>query len=99
MAIRESIAEGLGSYDFLGGDEEFKTRWGTDTHHVVRARIGAPGPEGGLAYVCTAEVRDAKLWVREHLPEWAVEARDRLRVRRQARSARRFSEGAGEGKE
>jgi CelD/BcsL family acetyltransferase involved in cellulose biosynthesis len=99
MAIRESIAEGLVSYDFLGGDEEFKTRWGTDTHHVVRARIGAPGPEGGLAYVCTAEVRDAKLWVREHLPEWAVEARDRLRVRRQARSARRFSEGAGEGKE
>jgi len=96
MAIRESIVEGLRAYDFLGGEEEFKTRWGTATHFVERARIGAPGPAGGFAYLCTAEMRDARLWIREHLPEWVVEARDRFRVRREARRARQLPDGPGE---
>jgi CelD/BcsL family acetyltransferase involved in cellulose biosynthesis len=93
MAIRESIGEGLETYDFLGGAEEFKTRWGTTTHYVQHVRIGAPGPAGGLAYLCTAKVRDARLWIRRHLPERLVEARDRWRVRRQARRAREFPAG------
>jgi len=88
MAIRESIAEGLESYDFRGGVEEFKTRWGTTSHYVQRARIGAPGLTGGLAYLGTAKLRDSKLWIREHLPKRLVEARDRWRVRRQSRKSR-----------
>jgi len=96
MTIRESIAEGLEAYDFLEGVEDFKTRWGTTNHYVRRVRIGAPGPAGGLAYVCTARFRDARLWVREHLPGWLVEARDRWRVRRQARRARGLAAGSEE---
>src|SRR5262245_5261400 len=96
MAIQESIAEGVQTYDFLGGEEEFKTRWGTTTHFVRRARIGAPGPAGAIAYVCTAKFRDARLWVREHLPERLVEARDRWRIRRQARKARELTAGPEE---
>jgi CelD/BcsL family acetyltransferase involved in cellulose biosynthesis len=91
MVIKECIAEGLVAYDFLGGTEEFKTRWGTTTHEVERVRIGAPGPVGGLAYLCTAGWRDAKLWIRASLPKRLVEARDRWRVRRQARKARRLA--------
>ena len=94
MAIRESIAEGLKAYDFLGGDEEFKTRWGTTTHYVVRARIGAPGFSGAVAYTASAKLRDARLWVREHLPGRWVEMRDRWRVRRQAREARAIGAGS-----
>jgi CelD/BcsL family acetyltransferase involved in cellulose biosynthesis len=90
MAIRESIAEGLTSYDFLGGDEEFKTRWGTTTHYVQRVRLGAPGPAGALAFLWAAGGRDARLWVRTHLPPWMVTTRDRWRTRRQARRARRL---------
>jgi len=96
MAIRESIAEGLESYDFLGGAEEFKTRWGTTSHYVQQARIGAPGLMGGIAYVGTARLRDSKLWIREHLPKRLVEARDQWRVRRQARKARRLAAGSQE---
>ena len=96
MVIRECIAEGLKAYDFLGGEEEFKTRWGTTTHYVERVRIGAPGPAGAFAYACTAEVRVAKLWLREHLPARVVEARDRWRVRRQARRARALAAGTDE---
>jgi CelD/BcsL family acetyltransferase involved in cellulose biosynthesis len=97
MAIRESIAEGLEAYDFLGGTEEFKTRWGTTTHEVERVRIGAPGPVGGLAYLCTAGWRDAKLWIRASLPKRLIEARDKWRVRRQARKARRLAAAPEEG--
>ena len=96
MAIRESIAEGLKVYDFLGGAEEYKTRWGTTSHYVERARIGAPGVAGGLAYLCTAKARDARLWVREHLPERLVAARDRWRIHRQARRARGLAAGTEE---
>ncbi|HXU11942.1 MAG TPA: GNAT family N-acetyltransferase [Candidatus Binatia bacterium] len=96
MAIRESIAEGLQAYDFLGGTEDFKTRWGTRTHEVEQVRIGAPGPLGGFAYLCTAGWRDAKLWVRARLPKRIVEARDRFRVRRQARRAHALGAGAQE---
>ncbi len=96
MAIRESIAEGLRAYDFLGGAEDYKTRWGTTRHYVERARIGAPGPAGGFAYLCTAKARDARLWVREHLPARLVEARDRWRIRRQARRARALAAGSEE---
>ena len=96
MAIREGIVEGLESYDFLGGAEEFKTRWGTTSHYVQHARIGAPGLTGGLAYLGTARLRDSKLWIREHLPKRLVEARDRWRVRRQARKARELAAGSQE---
>ena len=96
MAIRECIAEGLTSYDFLGGEEEFKTRWGTTTHFVERARIGAPGLAGALAYAWSARSRDGRLWLRRHLPARWVDFRDRLRVRRQARKARAITEGSGE---
>jgi len=95
MVIRESIAEGLTSYDFLGGDEEFKTRWGTTTHRVQRVRIGASGPAGALAFLWAAGGRDARLWVRAHLPPWMVAARDRWRVRRQARRARHLEAKLG----
>jgi CelD/BcsL family acetyltransferase involved in cellulose biosynthesis len=91
MAIRACIDEGLKAYDFLGGDEEFKTRWGTTTHYVQRSRIGAPGPLGALAYVCSAELRDSKIWIRAHLPQPVVQARDRWRVRWRARTARRVA--------
>jgi len=91
MAIRECIAEGLSAYDFLGGLEEYKTRWGTTTHYVEQIRIGAPGPVGGLAYMFTADARDARIWIRGHLPKQFVEVRDLWRVRRQARRASRLA--------
>ncbi len=94
MVIRESIVEGLKAYDFLGGNEEFKTRWGTTTHHVERVRIGAPGLAGALAFMCSAMARDARIWIRAHLPKRVVEVRDRLRVLRQARRARRLAAGS-----
>jgi CelD/BcsL family acetyltransferase involved in cellulose biosynthesis len=78
LAIRESIAEGLKGYDFLGGAEEFKTRWNTLTHYVQRARIGAPGLRGAVAFSVPAGVFKAKDWGRERIPNWMLNARRQL---------------------
>ena len=95
MAIRESIEEGLKAYDFLGGTEEFKTRWGTITRRVRRLRIGAPGVVGGLAFCGTAGWRATKDWSRAHLPGWIFKARDEWRARFRARKANRVGVETG----
>jgi CelD/BcsL family acetyltransferase involved in cellulose biosynthesis len=74
MAIRESIAEGLEAYDFLGGVEEFKTRWGTITHYVDRVEIGV-GYTGSFALACLVGGRLLKSWARTHLPDRLLKAR------------------------
>ena len=99
MAIRACIDEGIRGYDFLGGIEDFKTRWGTQTHYVRRVRIGAPGLSGALAFAATAGVRQLKDWGREHSPVWLVHGRERLRTWRRARRSRQMgsSERGAEG--
>jgi len=81
MAIKESIGEGLHGYDFLGGVEDFKTRWNTITHYVQRVRIGAAGLEGAAAYALSAGVLKTKDWARERVPHWLLNARRRVRNR------------------
>jgi CelD/BcsL family acetyltransferase involved in cellulose biosynthesis len=75
MAIKESILEGLSGYDFLGGKEEFKTRWNTVTHYVQRIRIGSPTLEGALAFWCPVGALRTKNWARERAPQWLLKAR------------------------
>jgi CelD/BcsL family acetyltransferase involved in cellulose biosynthesis len=75
LAIRDCIGEGIRAYDFLGGTEEFKTRWGTAVHHTERVRIGAPGWAGRLAFGGTAGVLMAREWARARVPRWAIDAR------------------------
>lgn len=84
MAIRESIAEGLRVYDFLGGEQESKTRWGTTTRYVQRVRIGAAGPLGLLAFAAAAGPDLARNWARTHVPRSLLEARRRWRTRSEA---------------
>jgi len=91
MAISHCIGERIRGYDFLGGIEDFKTRWGTKTHYVQRVRIGAPSLSGALAFAATAGVRQLKDWGREHLPEWLVQGRERLRTWRRVRRSRQVA--------
>jgi CelD/BcsL family acetyltransferase involved in cellulose biosynthesis len=72
MVIKESIVERLNGYDFLGGVERFKTRWNTITHYVQRVRIGAPSPEGAVAFLLAVGVLKTKDWAREQLPHWLL---------------------------
>ncbi len=90
MVIKESISEGLKGYDFLGGTEEYKTRWNTMTHYTQRVRIGASGVKGALAFSSTAGVRKMKVWGKVKLPRWLLDSRNRLAVWADYRRARRI---------
>lgn len=96
IAIKESIAEGLNGYDFLGGVEEFKTRWNTITHFVQRVRIGAPGLKGAAAFSLSADVSKAKCWARDNVPHWLLNARRQVKTWSRPRNAPAVALGAGE---
>jgi CelD/BcsL family acetyltransferase involved in cellulose biosynthesis len=84
-AIQAAIEEGLRSYDFLGGTEEFKRRWGTSIHHVRHVRLAAPGPRGRLAWMATVGPHDARSRLRSRAPDGLVKALRALRARRHGR--------------
>jgi CelD/BcsL family acetyltransferase involved in cellulose biosynthesis len=81
-AIRSAIEEGLAAYDFLGGTEEFKQRWGTSTSHVRHVRLAAPGARGALAWLATVGAREARAGLRGRAPERLVRAVRAARARR-----------------
>jgi CelD/BcsL family acetyltransferase involved in cellulose biosynthesis len=88
MVIRESITEGLKTYDFLGGVQEFKARWETTTQYVQRVRIGAAGHAGFLAFALTAGWDMTKDWGRAHVPGWLLRAWHCWESRRRASQVR-----------
>jgi len=73
-AIRSAIEEGLASYDFLGGTEEFKRRWGTSTSHVRLVRLASPGVRGALAWMATVGAEKTRSRLRSRAPELVVRA-------------------------
>jgi CelD/BcsL family acetyltransferase involved in cellulose biosynthesis len=67
-AIEAAIAEGLRSYDFLGGDEDFKRRWGTSTGTVRETRVARPGLTGQAAWLTTFGRTDLRDSIAGRLP-------------------------------
>ena len=94
--IKECIVERLNGYDFLGGVEEFKTRWNTITHYVQRVRIGAPGLKGAAAFLLAVGVVETKDWARERAPHWLLNARRQVGNRSPSQQAPDVAFGAGE---
>jgi CelD/BcsL family acetyltransferase involved in cellulose biosynthesis len=81
-AIRSAIEEGLASYDFLGGTEEFKRRWGTSTSHVRQVRLASPGARGALAWIATVGAEEARSRLHGQAPERLIRAVRAARARR-----------------
>ena len=46
LAIKSAIEEGAGEYDFLHGDEEYKSRWTPERRELGRLELYPPGPYG-----------------------------------------------------
>lgn len=91
MVLKEAISEGLKGYDFLGGTEDYKTRWNTLPHYTRRVRIGASGMKGAMAFCATAGVRKMKTWGKQRLPLWLSDSRNRLAVWAEYRRARKIA--------
>ena len=88
--LRTTIEQGLRSYDFMGGVEDHKLRWGTSEHYVRNVRFARPGAAGRAAWLATVGRRSARESVKSALPEPVLDA---LRSARERYHRRRGHQG------
>ena len=68
-SIRELIAQGVRTYDFLGGESRYKAKWGAEPRNYLDLRFARPF-SAGAAYLRTqAYAARTKSWLRRNLPE------------------------------
>jgi CelD/BcsL family acetyltransferase involved in cellulose biosynthesis len=79
LILEHCFGEGLTEFDFLRGDEPYKTRWANDRRETVRLRLCGPGLRPRLLTGSADLYREARARLRESLPPAAV---DWLRARR-----------------
>ncbi len=83
FVIRNSIERRMRFYDFLGGGDEYKLRWGAREQKYVSLRA-APGRSRGAMYLKLEDsTARGKEWMRAHLPNsaWEFFRRTYRRVR------------------
>lgn len=83
-ALKTLMMEGVRRYDFLGGENPSKDRWGAQISHYVDIHFARPHSRGGAYLRLDDAVRVSKGWLKSKLPASALEA-----VRRVYRAAHR----------
>lgn len=68
LVIRELIARGVRFYDFLGGGEEYKYRWGAEHRTLVNMTCAPPGSPGAAYLYLRSAVASGKARLRAHAP-------------------------------
>lgn len=77
-AIRQLIAEGVRRYDFLGGQDPKKERWGAQAGVYLGIRFAKPFSPGSAYLRLRRGTRTSKEWLRAHLPSSAWNLLHRL---------------------
>ncbi|HEX6824586.1 MAG TPA: GNAT family N-acetyltransferase [Candidatus Sulfotelmatobacter sp.] len=74
QVIRNLISQGIRRYDFLGGTDEFKKRWGAERDDYFNLSFARPRSKGAAYLRSLDHSRRAKSWLRENLPAgaWSV---------------------------
>lgn len=71
-ALQVLIGEGVRSYDFLGGEDPSKDRWGAVVMSYKDVHFARPGTKGSAFLQVDEAVKESKKWVRNHLPKGIV---------------------------
>ncbi|MGD0757334.1 MAG: GNAT family N-acetyltransferase [Candidatus Sulfotelmatobacter sp.] len=73
QVLKQVIADGVRRYDFLGGTDESKMRWGAEVKNYLNLHFARPWCRGSLHLALRNESSNAKRWLRGHLPAaaWA----------------------------
>jgi len=74
QVLRAAIEEGLRNYDFLGGVEDHKLRWGASVHTVRRVRLARRGAAGRVAWLAEVGAGSARESVKSTVPEPVLDA-------------------------
>ena len=90
MVLRDLIARGLRYYDFLGGGDPYKSRWGAEKSAYLHLSCARPRSRGAMYLGLARSAEKGKNWLRSRLPEPACEmlrgAVRRFRTRRSTAS-------------
>jgi CelD/BcsL family acetyltransferase involved in cellulose biosynthesis len=73
MILRELIRQGVRYYDFLGGKDPYKFRWGAEKRAYLHLRSALPRSRGALYLRVARSATGGKTWLRERLPKPAWE--------------------------
>jgi len=66
--LKQLISEKVRTYDFLGGEDPYKTRWGACEGHYRRLHFAPRLSAGGLYLQFVDKVSKSKNWLRKKLP-------------------------------
>jgi CelD/BcsL family acetyltransferase involved in cellulose biosynthesis len=69
QVLKQLIADGVRSYDFLGGTDESKMRWGAEVKSYLNLHFARPLSWGSLHLALKDQGALTKEWLRNHLPE------------------------------
>ncbi|HST12731.1 MAG TPA: GNAT family N-acetyltransferase [Terriglobales bacterium] len=78
--LRVLIQEGATVYDFLAGEDSYKTRWAARAGSYRSLRLAPRFSKGGLLLQISNRVAIGKQWLRRVLPEGAWSALRRIRA-------------------
>ncbi len=67
--LQEMIATGVRRYDFLGGADTYKTRFGSSQGSYLNLYFAGPSWRGRLFLTARKHSRAAKGWLKTHLPQ------------------------------
>jgi CelD/BcsL family acetyltransferase involved in cellulose biosynthesis len=82
QVLRQVISDGIRTYDFLGGTDESKMRWGSEVRNYVDLHFARPLSRGSLYLTLKYKSKETKEWLRERLPPRMWTALKSLRVRK-----------------
>lgn len=85
--LQHYIETGVKKYDFMGGSDLYKQKFGARARSYWNLRFARPRSRGALWLVSESGKERGRSWLRQHLPESAVTRLRNLRARWQPRPA------------
>jgi CelD/BcsL family acetyltransferase involved in cellulose biosynthesis len=67
QVLKQLIADGVRRYDFLGGTDDSKMRWGGELKRYLNLHFARPRTRGGLYLTLKAQSGQSKDWLRTRL--------------------------------
>jgi CelD/BcsL family acetyltransferase involved in cellulose biosynthesis len=68
QVLKQLIAEGVRRYDFLGGTDESKMRWGAEVRSYLNLHFARPFSRGSVYLALKNKGTEMKDWLRSRLP-------------------------------
>jgi len=74
QVLKNLIADGVRKYDFLGGTDESKLRWGAEVKRYINLEFARPRTRGRVCLLLRDTSARTKKWLRTRLPDplWRV---------------------------